>query len=150
MTLANLFSILKGGPKSGNFGHVGRLGKIGGSGPTISGEMAMRRLNNYSGEKIHILSQINREAFMKSLKGKSSTTTISRVNLSKVKSTQEGGVRKSTLKEMVSNYDESKAEDLPKVLTNGKDFLIEDGNHRLSAMKILGYQTALVELVTFE
>lgn len=121
-----------------------------GSGPTITGEMAVRRLNNYSGEKIHVLPQINRGAFMKSLKGKSPITTTSRVNLSDVKSTQEGGVRKSTLKDMVSNYDESKAGDLPKVLTNGKDFLIEDGNHRLSAMKMLGYQTVMVELVTYE
>lgn len=32
--LGQLFSILKGGPKSGNFGHSGRLGKRGGSSPS--------------------------------------------------------------------------------------------------------------------
>lgn len=37
MTLYSLFSVLKGGPRSGNRGHAGRLGKRGGSAPKSGG-----------------------------------------------------------------------------------------------------------------
>lgn len=37
MTLNSLFEVLKGGPRSGNRGHAGRLGKRGGSAPGVRG-----------------------------------------------------------------------------------------------------------------
>lgn len=49
MPLSSLFSKLKGGPKSGNFGHQGRQGKRGGSGP---GRVWSGGVTEYDGPKL--------------------------------------------------------------------------------------------------
>jgi hypothetical protein len=129
----------------------GQFCSIGGEGGGITSEMAIRRLNNYPGEKIHILPQIDRNKFMGTLSGKTPKTEIIKVPISKLHSSQQGGVSKSGITNILKNFnvgDYSRG-GLPRVITNGKTYLIEDGNHRLSAMKLLNMKTATVELINY-
>lgn len=127
----------------------GQFCSTGGGG--VTSEMAIRRLNNYPGEKIHILPQIDRNKFMGTLSGKTPRTEVTKVPISKLHSSQQGGVTKSGVTNILKNFnagDYSRG-GLPRVITNGKTYLIEDGNHRLSAMKLLNMKTATVELINY-
>lgn len=152
MSLDSLFSRLKGGAGSGNIGHAGRPGHHGGSAPKGGSVLtkidALPQLENFPEGQVKAPFEFESfgEFRDKTRNMKKGTPYRAKVNILELKTMQEE-VDRDKLKSLAKDRSEG---ELPLVMTDGKTFLIRDGTHRLTILKLAGAKEVEVDLVEYK